>query len=73
MHCKKSELQRIREHLKYTFQDMADELKLNRATYQGYETGRRAAPVNIVSAARQAQKRVDAFMSGISLRVDENI
>lgn len=73
MHIKKTKIRKIREHLGYDYQDMADELKLNKSTYQGYDQGRRSTPNHVLEAARVARKRVDNFMKGIPARVDENL
>lgn len=72
MQEKITEIRKIREYLRYSFQDMSDELRLKKETYQGYDSGRRSTPDDVLKAAREAKKRVDKFMAGIPARVDKH-
>jgi transcriptional regulator with XRE-family HTH domain len=69
----KTEIRKIREHLRYSYQEMADELKLLKATYQGYDTGDRPTPADVLAKAQEARVRVDAFMAGLGDRVIANL
>jgi hypothetical protein len=52
---------------------MADELKLGKATYQGYDTGDRPTPADVLARAQEARVRVDAFMGGLGDRIIANL
>jgi transcriptional regulator with XRE-family HTH domain len=49
-------LKAIRESFGWSYSEMAELLGLKRATYQGYETGRRATPPHVL---KQAQESLD--------------
>ena len=55
------ELSKIRQELKYSVREMAEELVLHPSTYQGYESGRRAVPAYVVCLAKAARDRVNGF------------
>lgn len=62
MHLKHAkELKAIREQMGFTVREMADELVLHPATYQGYETGRRKCPAYVVYIARESLKKDREF------------
>ena len=50
-------LKAIREEMKFSYAEMADMVGLKRATYQGYETGRRATPPHVIAEAEAALQR----------------
>lgn len=50
-------LREIREEMKYSMSEMAQELLLKKATYQGYEEGKRAIPPHTLEMAFQALQR----------------
>ena len=54
-------LKEIREQLRYSMQDMADELQISKSVYQGYETGRRKTPPQTLESAHTALARVKEF------------
>lgn len=68
-----TELKAIREELGFSYGEMAQELGVHKATYQGYETGRRATPPHIISSARDSLARDRAFWAGLPLRVDARL
>jgi transcriptional regulator with XRE-family HTH domain len=57
----KTELAIIREELKYSMSEMAQELKISKSVYQGYETNRRATPPHTLEMAFAALQRVREF------------
>lgn len=63
----------LRKEMGFSVRDMAAELQLHPATYQGYEDGSRTAPTNVVASARRSAKKVAEFMAGIPARVDANL
>ena len=65
-------LKEIREELGFSFRDMADTLYLTKATYQGYETGRRPAPREVLASALQSLRRNKAFWRNLPKRVDDH-
>ena len=68
-----TELSKIREQLGYSFREMAADLGLNAATYQGYEIGRRECPEHVLLAAQttlEIDRKLTADLPG---RVDANL
>lgn len=65
-----STLKSIREEMGFSFGTMATVLGLNKATYQGYEIGRRAVPKQIMNEAEAALIRNREFWSGLPDRID---
>ena len=68
-------LREIRAEMGFSIGTMAEDLGLKKATYQGYETGRRAVPRQVMIAAekslennreyyRTRDDRIDAMIDG---------
>ncbi len=54
---------KLRLKMGYSLQDMADILGIKKATLQGYDEGRRACPVEIISQMQSAYERELKFWS----------
>jgi hypothetical protein len=57
----------------YSYQEMADELKLLKATYQGYDTGRSPTPRIVMFEALKVLRRNRNFWRGMPKRIDANL
>lgn len=65
-----STLKQIREEMGFSYGTMATVLGLKKATYQGYEIGRRAVPKQIINEAEAALLRNREFWRGLPDRID---
>lgn len=63
------ELKAIREEIGFSIAIMAEDLGIHKATYQGYETGRRKCPPQVLQAARRSLQSERAFWSGMDARI----
>lgn len=54
-------LKEIRDEMKYSMSEMAQELCISKSVYQGYETGRRGTPPHTLEMAVSALQRVKEF------------
>lgn len=63
-------LKQIREEMGFSYGTMATVLGLKKATYQGYEIGRRAVPKQIMNEAEAALNRNRDFWRGLPDRID---
>lgn len=54
---------KLRLKMGYSLQDMADILGIKKSTLQGYDEGRRACPVDILSQMQAAYERECKFWS----------
>lgn len=70
---KQTVLYALRQEMGFSIRDMAAELGLHPATYQGYESGSRTAPPSVVAQARKSARKVSEFMAGIPHRVGANL
>lgn len=70
---KRTVLYALRKEMGFSIREMAAELQLHPATYQGYESGSRTAPPSVVESARRSARKVAEFMAGIPARVDANL
>lgn len=68
-----NELKSIREQMGFSIGTMAEDLGLHKATYQGYETGRRECPAHVLQSARDSLERDMAFWSSIPQSVDSHL
>jgi predicted transcriptional regulator len=64
-----AELKTLRLDMKYSIGEMAQLLNIPKATYQGYETGRRTMPTGFINRVREWQQLDMEFMAGIAERV----
>jgi transcriptional regulator with XRE-family HTH domain len=64
-------LHTIRLQLGYSFREMAQDLGLKAATYQGYELNRRACPEHVITAAQAALATDRKLTAGMAARIDE--
>jgi transcriptional regulator with XRE-family HTH domain len=63
-------MRKIRLAMRYSIAEFAELLGLKKATYQGYESGRRPLPKEVLKNAQAAQKREVKFFKGLPARVD---
>lgn len=68
-----AELKALRDEMGFSLGEMAAVLNVPKATYQGYESGRRAMPAGFINRVRDWQQQDLVFMSGIADRVDERL
>lgn len=68
-----AELKALRLEMKFSIGEMAGILNVPKATYQGYETGRRSMPAGFINRVRDWQQQDLEFMAGLSTRVDERL
>lgn len=59
--------------MRFSMAEMAGILRIPKATYQGYETGRRAMPPEIIERLREWRKQDRIFMAGLPARVDAHL
>lgn len=67
------ELRALRLEMGYSLGEMAQLLNIHKATYQGYEAGRRAMPAGFINRVREWQQLDLEFMAGIAERVDTQL
>jgi transcriptional regulator with XRE-family HTH domain len=67
------ELKAIRKEVKLSMQNFAAILKTKKATYQGYESGRRPAPTGIIDEARAQLQRTRKYWAEMDKRMDEEL
>lgn len=65
-----NELQQIRKEMGFSLGVMAQDINVKKSTLQGYETGRRKCPPDILQAARDSLARDRAFRAGAKARDD---
>ena len=70
MHSFANELKEIRINLGFSIKTMAEDLDIEKSTYQGYESGRRKCPQNIIDAARISLQKDIEFWKTLPERVD---
>lgn len=68
-----AELKALRLKMKFSIGEMAGILNVPKATYQGYETGRRSMPTGFINRVRDWQQQDLEFMAGLSARVDTRL
>lgn len=66
-------LKALRLEMGYSIGEMAQLLGIHKATYQGYETGRRQAPKGLIGRVREWQRRDREFMAGMTGRIDARL
>ena len=64
------DLKQIREEMGFSYGTMAMVLGIKKATYQGYEIGRRSVPKQIMNEAEAALSRNREFWRGLPDRID---
>jgi DNA-binding XRE family transcriptional regulator len=67
------ELRALRVEMGYSMGEMAQLLSIPKATYQGYETGRRPMPAGFINRIRDWQQIDMEFMAGMNKRIDEHL
>lgn len=68
-----AELKALRLEMKLSIAEMAGVMGIKKATYQGYETGRRPMPGGFINRVREWRQLDMEFMAGIAARVDERL
>ena len=68
-----AELRALRLEMKYSLAEMAQLLGIAKATYQGYESGRRAMPAGFINRVREWQQIDLDFAAGTNGRVDARL
>lgn len=68
-----AELRALRVEIGFSIAEMAELQGLKKATYQGYETGRRKMPAGFINSIRDWQQQDLVFMSGVGERVDAQL
>lgn len=63
-------LKALRLEMKYSIGEMALLLGIPKATYQGYETGRRPMPVDLIDRVKVWRQKDLDFMAGIGESID---
>jgi transcriptional regulator with XRE-family HTH domain len=63
----------IQREMGFSLRDMSQILGLKKSTYQGYTTGRRAVPRQVMLEAEIAMERNRDFWRGLPDRVDSRI
>lgn len=64
-------MREIRLRLKLSVAEFAELLGLEKSTYQGYETGRRKTPPDVLRTAREAEKINNKFFKEMPKRIDK--
>lgn len=68
-----AELKALRLEMKFSIGEMAGILNVPKATYQGYETGRRSMPAGFINRVRDWQQQDLEFMAGLPARIDAQL
>lgn len=68
-----AELRFLRLKMKFSIGEMAAVLNVPKATYQGYEAGRRSMPNGFIDKVLEWKRRDSEFMAGIGKRCDEQL
>lgn len=68
-----AQLRALRLEMRLSMGEMAAILNVPKATYQGYETGRRPLPAGFINRVREWQQQDLEFMAGIAERVDARL
>jgi predicted transcriptional regulator len=68
-----SELRQLRMDMGYSLGEMAELLKVPKATYQCYENGRRTMPPGFINRVREWQQIDLDFFAGLNERVDARV
>jgi transcriptional regulator with XRE-family HTH domain len=68
-----AELKSLRLEMKFSIGEMAGVLNVPKATYQGYETGRRSMPAGFINRVREWQQQDLEFMAGLPARIDAQL
>ena len=66
-------LKALRLEMKFSIGEMAGILNVPKATYQGYETGRRSMPAGFINRIRDWQQADLEFMAGMTGRIDAHL
>ena len=66
-------LKALRLEMKFSIGEMAGILNVPKATYQGYETGRRSMPAGFINRIRDWQQQDLEFMAGLPARIDAQL
>ena len=72
-HQNRMRLREIRAEMGFSIGTMAEDVGLKKATYQGYETGRRAVPRQVMLAAERSLASDREYWRGMDGRLDEAI
>src|SRR5689334_21732408 len=65
-------LKPYREEMGYSMQDMADELAISKATYQGYDNGSRRTPYKVLRAVATARRIDRQFFQKLPASIDRH-
>lgn len=68
-----AELKSLRLEMGYSIGSMAALLSVPKATYQGYETGRRAMPAGFLNRVREWQQLDFEFFAGMAERIERQL
>ena len=68
-----AELRATRLAMGYSMGELAQQMKIHKATLQGYEEGRRKIPDGFIERVKEQQQLDREFMAGIPQRVDEHL